>query len=441
MTFRTRLTLSAAAAVALAVALASGLLYVVTRDQLRGEVDAALLARAEFLSFLPPRALLIGEIPDPLLGGAPGYIQLVGTDGAPIRPEGAAVALPVDSRVREVARGDQEPFFTDAVVTGTHVRVFTTPIGGGFALQLTRPLDEVDAVLRRLAILLGLVGAGGIVLAAGLGLAVTRAAVAPVRRLTEATERINRTHDLSERIPASGQDELSRLAVSFNAMLAALESSLTAQRRLVADASHELRTPVTSLRTNVEVLARSPNLSDSERELLADAIEQLEEVTVLIGDVVELARGAQQHPAELEDVRLDDLVGQAIERARRHYPDIAFTAQLDESLVRGVPSSLDRAIANLLENAAKWSPPGGPVEVTVHEGEVVVRDHGPGIAEEDLPFVFDRFYRAKAARGLPGSGLGLAIVRQVAEAHGGEVRAERALDGGTVVRLKVLGTS
>jgi two-component system, OmpR family, sensor histidine kinase MprB len=435
MTFRTRLTLAAAAAVALAVALASGLLYVVTRDQLRGEVDDALRARAQLLALLPPRVLLFGEIPDPLLGGAPGYIQLVGPDGEPVRPAGSTFELPVDNRVREVARGDQEPFYTDAVVFGTHVRVITTQLGGGFALQVTRPLDEVDAVLRRLAILLGVVGAGGIVLAAGLGLAVTRAAVAPVRRLTEATERINRTHDLSERIPASGQDELSRLAVSFNSMLEALETSLQSQRQLVADASHELRTPVTSLRTNVEVLGRSPNLSESERELLADVRAQLEEVSVLIGDVVELARGTEQHPAEVEDVRLDHVVGQAIERARRHYPEIEFDAQLDESVVRGVPSSLDRAIANLLENAAKWSADGGPVEVSVRAGEVVVRDHGPGIAEEDLPFVFDRFYRAKAARGLPGSGLGLAIVRQVAEAHGGEVRAERAPGGGTVMRL------
>jgi two-component system sensor histidine kinase MprB len=436
MTFRTRLTLAAAAAVALAVALAAGLMYVVTRAQLRGEVDDALVERAEFLSVLPPRALVFSAaVPDPLLGGAPGYIQLIGPDGEPLRPEGRTVPVPIGNRARQVARGEEEPFFMDAVLAGTHVRVFTTPLGGGYGLQVTRPLDEVDAVLRRLAILLGLVGVGGIGVAAALGLAVTRAALAPVSRLTEATERINRTHDLSERIPASGQDELSRLAVSFNRMLEALGSSLQAQRQLVADASHELRTPVTSLRTNIEVLARSPNLSEPERELLADVTGQLEEVTVLIGDVVELARGAELHPAEVEDVRLDDLVGQAIERARRHYPDVVFTASLDESIVRGVPASLDRAVANLLENAAKWSPPGGPVEVTVHEGGVIVRDHGPGIAEEDLPFVFDRFYRARAARGLPGSGLGLAIVRQVAEAHGGRARAENAPDGGTVMRL------
>jgi two-component system, OmpR family, sensor histidine kinase MprB len=218
-----------------------------------------------------------------------------------------------------------------------------------------------------------------------------------------------------------------------------LEESTRKQRQLVADASHELRTPLTSLRTNIEVLAGERTLPPGERErLLSDVVEQLGEMTTLIAELIELAR-AEQQPAQPEEVRLDLVAADAVERTRRNRPGVEFQTDLAESLVQGVPSTIERAVANLLDNAAKWSPPGGPVEVGVHDGTVTVRDHGPGIAEEDLPFVFDRFYRARSARGLPGSGLGLAIVRQVAESHGGEVVAERAEGGGTRMTLRVNG--
>src|SRR5205085_8312322 len=256
-------------------------------------------------------------------------------------------------------------------------------------------------------------------------------ALEPVRRMTGATEKVAETGDLSERIETHGADELSRLGASFNAMLAALEDSTRKQRQLVADASHELRTPLTSLRTNIEVLAGERTLPPGERErLLHDVIEQLGEMTTLIAGLIELAR-AEEQPDEPEDVRLDLVAADAVERARRNQPGVEFETDLHESLVHGVPSTIERAVANLLDNAAEWSPPGGPVEVGVRGGTVTVRDHGPGIEPEDLPYVFDRFYRARSARGLPGSGLGLAIVRQVAEAHGGEVVAERAHGGGT----------
>jgi two-component system sensor histidine kinase MprB len=270
-----------------------------------------------------------------------------------------------------------------------------------------------------------------------LGLAVSRAALFPVRRLTETAERVSETRNLSERIDVSGKDELSRLATSFNTMLAALEDSTRAQRQLVADASHELRTPLTSLRTNIEVLASNRALPAGERNrLLADVVEQLGEMTTLISELIELAR-AEQQTAEPEDVRLDLLAADAVARARRNRPGVVFTAELEESVVRGVPGTIERAIANLLDNAAKWSPTGTGVEVTVRDGELTVRDHGPGIADEDLPYVFDRFYRARAARGMAGSGLGLAIVRQVADAHGGEVVAEQADGGGTRMILRL----
>jgi two-component system sensor histidine kinase MprB len=222
-------------------------------------------------------------------------------------------------------------------------------------------------------------------------------------------------------------------------MLAALEQSTRAQRQLVADASHELRTPLTSLRTNIEVLGGGRELPPGEREkLLHDVNEQTRELTSLIAELIELARGEQPQP-EPEDVRLDLVAADAVERARRNRPAVTFRTDLAESVVHGVPNNIERAVANLLDNAAKWSPPGGDVEVRVADGAVTVRDHGPGIDEEDLPYVFDRFYRAASARGMPGSGLGLAIVKQVAEAHGGTVAAERAEGGGTRITMLLNG--
>jgi two-component system, OmpR family, sensor histidine kinase MprB len=358
-------------------------------------------------------------------------------------PRGANVSLPVNDAVTGVARRGTGTLFTDAHVNGVHVRIITFPysLQPGIAVQIARPLTEVDHSLGRIENYLVLIGGGGIAIAAALGLAVSRAALAPVRRLTATTEKVTETGDLSQRIESSGRDELGRLAASFNAMLGALEESTRAQRQLVADASHELRTPLTSLRTNIEVLASDRTLPPGEPErLLKDVIEQLGEMTTLISELIDLARGEQQ-TAEPEEVRLDLVAADAVERARRDQPAVTFVTDLQESVVQGVPSTIERAVANLLDNAAKWSPPGGDVEVGVRSGAVTVRDHGPGIDEQDLPYIFNRFYRAPSARGQPGSGLGLAIVRQVAEAHGGDVVAERAEGGGTRVVLRLNGTA
>jgi two-component system sensor histidine kinase MprB len=444
MSFRARLALVAAAAVALAVLLASAVVYVVVRDELRGTVDDALRNRAAEISRFPLRAIQEGDRPvleGPGLGGAPGYIQVVQSDGTTIRPPEERVELPVSDHVLSVANGKGGPFFSDTHVSDVHLRVFTIPGSSGFAVQIARPLTEVDHSLDRIRFYLILIALGGIAVAATLGLAVTRTALAPVRRLTEASERVTETGDLSERIESRGQDELSRLASSFNTMLAALEQSTQAQRQLVADASHELRTPLTSLRTNIEVLAGNRGLPAGERErLLQDVVEQLGEMTTLIAELIELARG-DQPLAEPEDVRLDLIAADAVDRARRNRPTVTFTTSFAESLVHGDRATIERAVGNLLDNAAKWSPADGEVEVQVHDGEVIVRDHGPGIDDEDLPFVFDRFYRARSARGMSGSGLGLAIVRQVAEAHGGSVFAERAEGGGTRISLRLNGRS
>jgi two-component system sensor histidine kinase MprB len=441
MSFRARLTLAAALAVAVAVAVGSAVAYLAARSELHGQVDEGLEDRAEILQRFPisvfrsrPGQVFV-RMPPGVLGGAEGYIQLVTAEGGTQRAAGDEVALPVDDRTREVAAGSEERFYRDAEVEGVHVRILTVPLVPGLAAQVTRPLTEVDDSLARLRTTLLLVSLGGIGLAAALGLAVARTALAPVRNLTEATEHVTDTRDLTSRIDVRGDDELSRLARSFNTMLAALEESARAQRRFVADASHELRTPLTSLRTNIEVLARADALPSEERErLLADVVEQLAEMSALVSELVALDR-AEAAAAEREELRLDLVAAEAIERARRNTGGVTFAASLEESTVHGVAGSIERAIGNLLDNAAKWSPPGGEVEVTVAGGAVAVRDHGPGIAEEDLPHVFDRFYRASSARNLPGSGLGLAIVHRVAEAHGAAVSIERPDGGGTLVRL------
>jgi two-component system, OmpR family, sensor histidine kinase MprB len=452
MSLRGRLTLLAASAVAAVAVLGSIATYVVARSQLRGQVDSSLRAGQRIPHF-GARILEGGGariyLQTTPFGEARGFGQFVSTQGDVVRDE-AAPALKVDDRVHQVASGDRGDFLSDQHVGGRHVRVLTTHVDlltpdgvVSGALQVARPLDEVDRTLHRLALALTAIGGGGIVLAAFLGALVAHATLVPVRRLSDASEHVTATRDLSSRIDPGRPDELGRLATSFNTMLEALESSIGAQRRLVADASHELRTPLTSARTNIEVLARGRALSPEERDrILGDVTAQLEELSVLVADLVELARDGES-PQEPEEVRLDLVVQEAVDRLQRHVPDVVFTTALEPTTVVGIRSRLARAIGNLLDNAAKWTPPGGEVEVRAADGEVVVRDHGPGIGEDDLPRVFDRFYRSASARGLPGSGLGLAIVRQVAEQHGGEVTAERADGGGALMRLRIpqlLGT-
>jgi two-component system sensor histidine kinase MprB len=270
-----------------------------------------------------------------------------------------------------------------------------------------------------------------------LGAVVARAALAPIGRFTRRTEAIAARPDLSERIDVEGDDELARLAQSFNATLDALEGAVDSQRRLVADASHELRTPIASLRANFETLRESERLPPDDREALrADIVEELDELTALVSDVVELARGARPEES-LDDVRLDSLVGDLVERAQRRGDGApGFGSDLEPTLVRGAPDRIARAVSNLLDNARKWSPAGGRVEVSLAaDGVLGVRDHGPGFADAELGQVFDRFYRAAEARGMPGSGLGLAIVRQTAEAHGGWARAANAAGGGAELRV------
>lgn len=474
MSFRRRITLASAAAVAIAVVLASLLTYLLTSHQLRGQVDTQLRNRADSLRFVaanpvrPERGTLLDLLKrqdsSQALGqggastqGAPlsnvpprpnqvrGYQQLVDPQGH-VLFRSANVTLPVDARTRALAANAGKDFFRDARVNGIHLRILAEHVAPQRAVQVAQPLTEVDTLLRHLRLILTLLVIGGIALAALLGRLVAGAAVLPLKRLIQATEHVALTQDLSGRIKPVGEDEIGRLATSFNAMLDALEESMSAldasvhaQRQLVADASHELRTPVTSLRTNIEILQQAEDMNSGERRrLLNDVVEQIEELTLLMNDLIDLARGEEPR-TDAEDIRLDLVVGEVVERARKHAPSTPLHVQLEPTIVAGVPARLQRAVSNLIDNAIKYSPPGEPVEIELHGQELTVRDHGPGIAAEDLPHVFDRFYRGAEARGRPGSGLGLAIVRQVAGQQGGSVAAERASGGGTLMRLRLPG--
>jgi two-component system sensor histidine kinase MprB len=431
VSFRLRLTLASAAAVALAVAVACAIAYIVVGQRLYGQVDSGLRAEAAATA---PTVGPGGSIPLPELFSSSDndYMQVVAADGSIVgHSRNIRGKLPVTEAAVEAARTARPLTLETMTVQGIHLRVATVSLVSGLSMQIARRLTDADVVLRQLRIWFLLVAAGGVALAALLGAFVAREALRPVRRMTDTAEDVAETHDLTRRIDVTGNDELSRLATSFNTMLAALEQAVAAQRQLVADASHELRTPLTSLRTNFEVLMRpGPLPEDSRRRLERDVHRQFDELAALVGDIVELARDGQS-PGEEDDVRLDILVAEAVERAERNSADVDFRLTPRPTLVRGVPARLDRAVRNLLDNAAKWSPRGEVVEVEVGEGVVTVRDHGPGIADDDMPFIFDRFYRSAEARSMPGSGLGLAIVRQVAEAHGGHVSVEAPADGGT----------
>ncbi len=442
MGLRGRLALGAAALLAVTVVGAFAAAYVIVGNELRRQVDGSLRVRAaglaRFAALAPPSgaATRLGRPPQPRLGGFQSYDQFVTSSGKVELTPGERDRLPAGDAAL-VAAGKLAPYFSNATVAGTPLRIYTTRLRPGTAVQLARPLTEVDHVLSRLRLLFLIVSLVAVAGAGGIALLASRAALRPVRRLTEHAERIAETGDLGERTDENRTDELGRLAVAFNTMLDALAASVGAQRQLVADASHELRTPLAVARTNLEVMELHAEMDQEvRRRALAEAIAELREMTHLIDELVELARGDAQ-VLEATPLRLDHVVEEAVAVAERR-TGRAFTADLAPVVVDGSASALARAVANLLDNAVKWGPPGEPVEVVLlPDGTLTVRDHGPGIAAEDLPHVFDRFYRATAARSMPGSGLGLAIVRQTAEALGGTVRAEPAPGGGTILRLRL----
>jgi two-component system, OmpR family, sensor histidine kinase MprB len=461
LSFRQRLTLFSAAGIALVLLVGSATTYLVVRSQLRGQIDESLRGQSAAVvirndaddaasgtleqqgqgssdSTQPTRTLSLQIIaPEPEFGNAPSFFQLIDFRGEAVAPR-LDRPLPVSQRSIEVARTGKGAYYTDVEVNGTDLRMYVSPLGSGRALIAARSLSDVDDALSRLGWSLAITCLAGIAFAALVGGIVARGALRPVRTLTATAERITDTHDLSERIETEGDDELSRLGSTLNAMLDSLEGAIRSQRQLVADASHELRTPLTSLRTNIDLLRQGVTLSDGDRErLLRDITRELEELTTLVANIVDLARGSQRD-LHLEHVRLDTLAEQVVQRAEARFPTLQFALEADETTVWGDPEELERAVWNLVENAAKWSNTGGGIELTIVRGEVTVRDHGPGVPEADRPFIFDRFYRSESARSQPGSGLGLAIVRQIADSHGGRVEAEAASGGGARFRLTLV---
>ncbi|MDQ2953112.1 MAG: HAMP domain-containing histidine kinase [Chloroflexota bacterium] len=454
MTFSVRVALMTAVAVAIAAIGSSVLIYFVVQTQLTSQFDRNLVEAAKGVR---EQTSGRGGGPGRFPGGPQGVLsgrsdvaaQLItlinGTTGTVGRSDAQPVAALVTSEAVEVANGARADWWFDTTIEGSHLRVYVAPTNTrGNAVEVWGPLNDIESALAETRLRLALVALGGVLLAGALGTLVARAALTPVRKLTNIVEDVARTRDLSQRVTSNAtHDELGRLAASFNVMLAELETSLQSQRQLVADASHELRTPLTSLRTNLELLERGQPVDPAERkQVLGELVGQMERLSTLVSDLIDLARD-EQTQLLVEDVHLDAIVADAIAEMRMRYPGIRF--ELDHSstaveVVRGVRSRILRAVTNLLDNAGKWSPAGGLVEVGVRGSEITVRDHGPGISPDDEARVFDRFWRAPAARQLPGSGLGLAIVKDVAETHGGKVTLERPSGGGAFFRLR-LGSS
>jgi two-component system sensor histidine kinase MprB len=448
MSLRRRLSYVAAAVVGIAIILVALICYWVVRGQLRGEIDNELKAQAAAIQegHVDSLTQQLPGLPASAGGPAP-YVQVALPDGSQV-PNRGRMPFPNSPAAGKVAAGAAGPYLTDLRIGGSHLReiVFAAPgivvVGQPVALELARPLNGVDNVLSHLRFILVLLCAFGVALAAVLGRLAARRVLAPLAEVAQTAQHISETEDLTSRIHVHADDEVGQLATRFNAMIerlqgsrAELDDSVRAQRQLVADASHELRTPITSLRTNIEVLLAGGRLDEEDRRrLLAAVVEPSGELSGLIGDLIELARG--DLPLELdEDVRLDRVLEESLARARRNHPGLRFEASLTPVIVEGVPERLGRAANNLLDNAAGHSPPGGVVEVTVDRDGLRVRDHGTGIDEADLPYVFDRFYRGANSRGRQGTGLGLAIVRQVAHLHGGEASAANAPDGGAIFTI------
>ncbi|MGW4033024.1 sensor histidine kinase [Streptomyces sp. NPDC004838] len=449
---RSRLALLVAVAVAAAVAAVAAACWLLARAQLNQELDTSLENTRAPGKVVEDAVTLCGDGVQSASqeSSSFAYTQVIGVDGTRcVDP----YSLPVKVRPSDigVATGKLESTLHDSVTdSGEPVRVHTTQmvIKGGtpVAVSVSRPLEEISSSLNRLALLLmGLAGVG--VLGAGVaGLWVARAGLAPVDRLTEAVEHVARTEDLTVRIPADGEDEIARLSRSFNSMTAALASSRDRQARLIADAGHELRTPLTSLRTNIDLLARSDQtgrpIPPADRLALMTSVKaQMAELAALIGDLQELSRPDATQGGPLMVVGLHDTVGTALARARLRGPELVFVDDLEPWFVRAEPAALERALVNVMDNAVKFSPPGGAVEVRLKGGELTVRDHGPGIPADELPHVFERFWRSPSARALPGSGLGLSIVARTLQQAGGEIRLEPAAGGGTVAVIRLPGAS
>ncbi|WP_323791966.1 HAMP domain-containing sensor histidine kinase [Nocardioides sp.] len=436
-----RVTLLATIAVGLSVAFLAVGVYVTARIQLQSQLDETLIDRARgtsqadiFNRSTPTETVLVGASDIRIAFLQDNQLLALGTGGSD---------LPVGRPELDVSTGIAASSVRTVMIEGQEYRMVSVPgKDNAPTVILAQSLTQQEKLLAKLgavSLLFGLVG----VLGAGIaGWGVARNGLRPVRKLTSAVEQIAVTEDLAP-LPVEGDDEIARLATAFNQMLVALGASRDRQRRLVTDAGHELRTPLTSLRTNVDLLTQSDQ-SDialppaAREELLDDIRAQIDELTTLIGDLTELARDEPLAPV-VGAVDLSEIVDLSVARVRRRAVGTTFDVETEPWSVVGEAGALERAVTNLLDNAAKWSPPGGTVRVRLSNGLLSVDDEGPGIAVADRARVFDRFWRAEESRTMPGSGLGLSIVRQVAERHSGTVEATASPSGGARLVLCLPG--
>ncbi len=473
MSLRGRLTIAGAGAVFVALAIASSVIYFAVRSNLQEQIDASLIQSAGGVASkwnventLQSTKVPLGKGASTEKFGAHGYPPgpgaLFGSDGAggylqvipnlttatkqaltaqtagktPLKQslDGFVPAIGLDA---SVATGVAPPYFRDVSYQGVPMRLYTMPLSSerDGLIRTARPLTATNATITRVRWLLLALTFGGALAAGLLGRLAANTVLRPVRALAGAVREVSATRDLNQRIPVSGRDELASLAADFNAMLTALEDSQHAQQQLIADASHELRTPLTAHRANLELLAREDLSVEQRQRVLGAAVRAMERLSALVGDLIQAARDGRSVDAR-EPLALDVIVATAVERAQHRASGLRFESRLEPYRFVGARSRLERAVDNVLDNAIKWSPPGGTVEVRLADGSLTVRDHGPGVAEADLPHVFDRFYRAPAARALPGSGLGLAIVKQTADDHGGSVTVANANGGGALVTFR-----
>ncbi|MFE6893367.1 sensor histidine kinase [Streptomyces sp. NPDC057694] len=449
---RSRLALLVSVAVAVAVAAVAVTCWFITRNQLYAQMDQELHNQVGSLSQGRQVTAVLAcgginqqqDVPGPT-------IQRVSSDGTVCTWRGKS-SIPAQPSDVAVANGSaDDALHTTEAEDGTSMRVLTVPVEiehsrvANLAVSIASPVDEISQPLTTLAWVLLAVGGIGVVGATAAGLWIARTGLRPVDKLTETVEHVAATEDLTVRIPVEGDDEIARLSASFNSMTASLASSRELQQQLIADAGHELRTPLTSMRTNIELLTRSEATGraippDDRKALMASVKAQMTELAALIGDLQELSRsGLSGTEGPLKVVSFHETARSALERARLRGPELKIVSELAPWYVRAEPAALERAIINLLDNAVKFSPPGGTIEVHLMRGALTVRDHGPGIPADELPHVFDRFWRSPTARALPGSGLGLSIVARTVESYGGEVALAAADGGGTVATMRLPG--
>ena len=437
----TVLTAIAAGATVLLVAFGG---YVTVRMQLQATLDDSLLRRAQ----TTPTAALCDSnftFPADYFGATNVWVAcLDGSGSGLIRGKKADEPQKlIGAPEKAVSRAEEKSSIRTVNGDGTRWRVAAVRRDDGSTMVIGQALDSQEAVLRKLGIVMFLFGLAGVIASGMAGWAVARNGLRPVRRLTAEVEEIARTEDLRP-LPVEGDDEIARLAAAFNQMLAALGASRDRQRQLVADAGHELRTPLTSLRTNLDLLSQADSAGGlppgAKEELLDDVRAQIEEMTTLIGDLVELSRD-EPLTHVVEQIDLADLVDRTVARVRRRAPGVTFETDVTPWFLVGEEAGIERAVTNLLDNAAKWSPAGSTVTIRLDGGTLVVDDEGPGIAADDRPHVFDRFYRSRESRAMPGSGLGLSIVRQVAARHSGTVEADVSPSGGARLTMWLPGSS